>query len=267
MERVATEILCRQCTAPLTVEPGADLVACQYCGTTNHVDRAQTVLHYMVRPTVRPDAAVAALRRWMAGNDTIKGLDQAAHIADPVYQLFPMWLVRAQRDGAEAVYLQPAAATTTRELKALTVPAADLEPYQGGGDDGAIEATVPYNAMRGWLARDHDISPSTAVEAALVHVPIYMVAYQYEETRYSAVVDAATSGVFADVFPAKKELPYQIIAGVAFLANFLIALLPLGGLLFGGMDGFTSALSTYFLALPLAALFVFILAAIVAART
>jgi hypothetical protein len=221
----------------------------------------------MVRPTVRPDAAAAALRRWMAGNDTVKDLDQAARIEAPVYQLFPMWLVRARRDGAEAMFLQPAAATTMRELTALMVPAADLEPYQGGVDDAALEATVPYNAMRAWLARDYGIAPSVPVEAALVHVPIYSIAYAYDETRYVAVVDAATSQVLADVFPAKKELPYQLLAGVAFVVNFLIALLPLGGLLIGGMDGFTSALSTYVLALPAAALIVFILAAIVAART
>ena len=65
------QILCRQCSAPLPIEQGSEFVACDYCGTTNVVEKGQTVFHYEVQATVDEAQAVAALRRWMAGNDTI----------------------------------------------------------------------------------------------------------------------------------------------------------------------------------------------------
>ncbi|MEM7348510.1 MAG: hypothetical protein AAF485_30150, partial [Chloroflexota bacterium] len=95
---VSTQIPCQQCTAPLAVEQGAHFVPCAFCGTTNFVDKSKAVLHYAVRPTVQPDDAITILRRWMAGNDTVKDLDEKATIETPQFQYFPMWLVRAKKE-------------------------------------------------------------------------------------------------------------------------------------------------------------------------
>ncbi|NIP54489.1 MAG: hypothetical protein GWN30_20830, partial [Gammaproteobacteria bacterium] len=64
----AAQVLCRQCNAPLPVEQGAQFITCEFCGTTNFVDKGRAVFHYAVRTTVRENDALAALRRWMAGN-------------------------------------------------------------------------------------------------------------------------------------------------------------------------------------------------------
>ena len=106
----STQLLCQQCSAPLAVETGAKYVTCEFCGTVNFVDKSQAVLHYAVRPTLDEKQAAAALRRWMAGNQTVKGLDTAAQIESQIYQLFPLWMVRATRNGKEDVVLKPAAA-------------------------------------------------------------------------------------------------------------------------------------------------------------
>jgi len=58
-------------------------------------------------------------------------------------------------------------------------------------------------------------------------VPIYQFKYRYKENSYTALVDAATSQVFAAIFPEKFELPYVSIAGFGCLAYFLAALIPL----------------------------------------
>jgi hypothetical protein len=239
------QILCRQCSAPLPVELGSTYVDCEYCGTTNVVEKAQSILHYAVQATVDEAAAVAALRRWMAGNDTIKGLDQAAKIDRPDFEYFPMWLVRRRQGDQESIYLEPAAALAVSELKHLTIPAGDLQPYDEAMEDAAVRATVPYETMLGWLREEHALAPAEIHQVALVHLPIFHFTYTYKERRYSAVVDAATSQVFCNIFPAKWEVPYQTLGVVAFIAYFLAAFIPVGGYLLGGGGGFALAVLIY----------------------
>ena len=125
----STQLLCQQCSAPLAVETGAKYVTCEFCGTVNFVDKSRAVLHYAVRPTLDEQQAAAALRRWMAGNQTVKGLDAAARIESQTYQLFPLWMVRATRHGTQQVILKPGAALTTVDLGKLPVPPAHLAPH------------------------------------------------------------------------------------------------------------------------------------------
>lgn len=239
------QILCRQCSAPLPVEHGSAYVECEYCGTTNVVEKGQTVFHYAVQATVDEAEAVAALRRWMAGNETIKGLDRDAEIGRPTFEYFPMWLVRRRRDGQESIYLQPAAALAVSELKQLTVPAGDLTAYDEAMEDAAIRATVPYETMLAWLKEQHGLTPAEVHEVALVHVPIFHFTYSYKDRRYSAVVDAAAGQVFFNIFPAKWEVPYRTLGAVAFIAYFLAAFIPVGGYLLGGGSGMGLAILIY----------------------
>lgn len=224
---VATLINCRQCAAPLAVEQGMQFVTCTFCGATNFVDKSRALFHYQVRATIREDGALSALRRWMAGNATVKGLDQRARIDAPKFEYFPMWLVRATQNGQERVLLKPAAALSVSELTQLNIPAADLVPFESSAQAAAIAPTVPYDMMQQWLCDDQKLSPEMIRETALVHLPIYVCKYEYDGKRYTAVVDAATSKVFANVFPAKWEVPYLAIGGACFAAYFVLALLSL----------------------------------------
>lgn len=223
----STQLLCQQCAAPLVVEQGARYATCEFCGTVNFLDKSETVLHYAVRPTIDDKQAAAALRRWMAGNQTVKGLDAESRIESQEFQLFPMWLARTEHEGREAVHLKPAAALSIVELGNLRVPAADLEPYDGSLDGDAIRPTVPVTAVRAWLAENDAIAAGAIREISLVHVPIHQFKYRYKENTYTALVDAATSQVFAAIYPEKFELPYVSIAGFGCLAYFLAALIPL----------------------------------------
>ncbi|MFN2223779.1 MAG: hypothetical protein ACK2UH_14575 [Candidatus Promineifilaceae bacterium] len=239
------QILCRQCSAPLPIEHGSAYVECEYCGTTNVVEKGQTVFHYAVQATVDETEAVAALKRWMAGNETIKGLDQAAQIDRPSFEYFPMWLVRRRREGQERIHLQPAAALAVSELKQLTVPAGDLTPYDEAIEDAAVRATVPYETMLGWLKEQHGVTPAEIQEVALVHLPIFHFTYSYKDRRYSAFVDAAAGQVFCNIFPAKWEVPYRTLGAAAFVAYFLAAFIPVIGYLVAGGSGLALAILIY----------------------
>lgn len=223
----ATPINCRQCAAPLAVEQGMLFVTCRFCGATNYVDKSRAVFHYQVRPTVQEDGARAALSRWMAGNATVKDLDRKAQVQFFSFEYFPLWLVRAERAGADRVLLKPAAALSVSELEKLNLPAADLVPFEPNLPGKIIQPTVPYDTMQRWLNDDQNIQPEMIREAALVHVPIYLAKYLYGGKPYTALIDAATSRVFANIFPAKWEVPYLGLGCAAFLAFFVLSVMAL----------------------------------------
>ena len=93
-------LICQQCAAPLPVAQGTQFITCEYCGTTNFIDKSGVVLHMAVQATLRPDAAEASLRRWMGGNQTVKNLDKKASIIKSEFQMFPMWLIRTRQGEA-----------------------------------------------------------------------------------------------------------------------------------------------------------------------
>jgi hypothetical protein len=224
---VSTTINCRQCAAPLAVEQGQPFVTCKFCGATNFVDKARAVFHYLVRPTVREDGARAALLRWMAGNATVKDLDRKAKIDSVSFEYFPMWLVRATVQRDERVLLKPAAALSVSELERLNIPPADLVPFDSNAGGMITAPSVPFDTVQRWLADDQHIAPENIREAALVHLPVYMCKYTFNKRRYTALVDAATSKVFANIYPAKWEVPYVAIGTAAFVAYFVLAVLSL----------------------------------------
>jgi hypothetical protein len=223
----ATSINCRQCAAPLTVEQGQPFVTCRFCGATNFVDKTRAVFHYLVRPTVREDGARAVLARWMAGNATVKDLDRKSKVDSVSFEYFPMWLVRATFGRDERVLLKPAAALAISELEHLNIPAADLIPFDANVDGKLIAPSVPFETMQQWLIDDQGIAPENIREAALVHLPVYVCKYDFNKRRYTAMIDAATSKVFANIYPAKWEVPYVSIGAAAFVAFFVLSLLSL----------------------------------------
>jgi hypothetical protein len=221
-QAAATSINCRQCAAPLTVEQGQPFVTCRFCGATNFVDKARAVFHYLVRPTVREDGARAALNRWMAGNATVKDLDRKAKVDSVAFQYFPMWLVRAAVGRDERVLLKPAAALSVSELEHLNIPPSDLVPFDANVDGAIVSPSVPFETMQQWLIDDQHLAPESIREAALVHLPVYVCKYDFNKRRYTALVDAATSRVFANIYPAKWEVPYLSLGVAAFVAFFVL---------------------------------------------
>ncbi len=223
----ATSINCRQCAAPLTVEQGQPFVTCRFCGATNFVDKARAVFHYLVRPTLREDGARAALNRWMAGNATVKDLDRKSKVESVSFQYFPMWLVRTMAQNDERVLLMPAAALSVSELGRLVIPPADLVPFDASVEGTIVAPTVPFETMQQRLIDDQHLAPENIRETELVHVPVYVCKYTFNNRRYTAIVDAATSKVFANIYPAKWEVPYVSIGAAAFVAFFVLSLLSL----------------------------------------
>ncbi|MCA9961106.1 MAG: hypothetical protein KC413_00115 [Anaerolineales bacterium] len=266
MPSAATQLLCQQCGAPLVVEPGTQFVTCEFCHTTNFVDKSGAVLHYVVRDTLGEAEANAALRRWMAGNDTVKDLDKKASIGAAQFQLFPMWMVTVAHNGAEKVVLEPAAALSVIELTSIAIPAADLEPYDHTLDANALEPTVPLETVKKWLADNQQIASGAIQATSLVHLPIFLFKYEFGGRTYTAVVDAANGRTFASVFPSKWEVPYKTLGSIGCVVYFLAALIPLAGYTMAGGAGLVTAMVVYLVVAAVLAVPIFVAATVISSK-
>jgi hypothetical protein len=90
-----------------------------------------------------------------------------------------------------------------------------------------VPPSVPFDTVQQWLSDDQHIAPENIREAALVHVPVYVCKYTFNKRHYTALVDAASSKVFANIYPAKWEVPYVAIGTAAFVTYFVLAVLSL----------------------------------------
>lgn len=231
-----TEFSCAQCGGRLHPDEGQLFLTCPYCAAAVYLDKSQVVFHWFLTSTVNPEAAAANLRRWMAGNQTVKDLDRKARLTATVFQYFPLWHVKTHSGPTEQINLEPAAATSISEIRSLKISAGDLQKYDASLDAQAVAPTVPYSAVLRWLA-ERGLPADTVTEAALVHVPVYIFKYEFGGRTYTAMVEGASGRVLANLFPPKAEAPYYIVATLATAGFLLISSFPALGYLFGAEAG------------------------------
>ena len=124
-------ITCPQCAGENSLRSGERLLACSFCGAALFVDRAGVVGRYWLPRLLDEEKARAALKRWMAGNDTVKDLDRKSSIESVEPVSFPVWMFRSRQAGGETAYVEPAAPTPIPQLADLKVPAGQLRPLDG----------------------------------------------------------------------------------------------------------------------------------------
>jgi hypothetical protein len=220
----ANTIRCPKCGAENPLPSGARLVRCAFCDAALYVDRGGAVAHYRLPRLLSLEDAAAALRRWMAGNETVKDLDSKATLGSVVPLSFPMWFFRFDAGGHEETLVEPAAATPVPQLADLRVPAGQLLAYAPEAGVEETAASVPLETARGWLVQRGTSEPR---ETALVHLPLWRCEYAFAGKSWSALVDGSTGAVIASVFPAKAETPYRAMAAVG-LVLFVVEGLAIG---------------------------------------
>jgi DNA-directed RNA polymerase subunit RPC12/RpoP len=259
------EIHCAQCGGLLNPDEGQMFLTCPYCGSAVFLDKSKVVFHWALACTVTPQDAAASLRRWMAGNQTVKDLDTRSKVTTTTFQYFPLWYAKARQDGKERVYLEPAAATSISELKALDIPAGDLQKYDPALDAQAVAPSVPYPALLDWLS-GRGVPAEQVAEAALVHLPVYLFKYDFAGKSYTAIVEGASGKVFANIFPAKAEAPYFAVAALATAGFLCVSTFPVIGAASGSAGGFGLGLLACLGGALVVAVPVFVIAALVSAR-
>jgi hypothetical protein len=209
------DLRCTQCGAALTVAADVRLLACQFCGTALVVEAEGVLFHEVMLPTVGVSEAGGHLKRFMAGNETVAGLDHEAELGAPQLEYFPFWAFTVAGDGGERVVLEPAAPSALQGLQGLTLPAGSTRSMSPEATGAAVVVApeVPLETARGWLLARF---PSERVRrTALFHLPMYRIAYRYRDRAYRAAVDAVSGRVLPGDFPAKAEAPYVAVAVLA----------------------------------------------------
>ncbi len=222
---------CTQCGGELHPDEGQIFLTCPYCSSTVFLDKSQVVFHWFLAATLNENDARGALARWMSGNQTVKDLDKKATLAGRTFEYFPIWYFKRKQGAKESILLQAAAATSVSELQNLPLAAGDLRKYTPTLDAQARPPTVPLTAAVEWLSQ-RQVNPAEIAERALVHIPIYNFKYNYQGKTYTAVVDGASGRVFANLFPAKAEAPYAIIALITAVIFLCLASIPVAGALY-----------------------------------
>jgi len=262
-----TEFRCTQCGGVLHPDEGQLFLDCPYCGSAVYLDKSKVVFHWSLARTITPDAATASLRRWMAGNETVKDLDYKSQIVSTTSQYFPLWYVKEydKATGKENIFIEPAAATSISEIKSLEIPSGDLQKYDASLNVDAVQPSVPFPVMLNWLAQ-RDAHPDEIAEAALVHLPIYIFKYQFGKQTYTAMVEGASGKVFANIFPAKAEAPYHLVALLATAGFLILSGFPVIGYLTVAATGIVTGMTACIVGGALFAAVVFALAAYVSAK-
>jgi hypothetical protein len=261
----ANSAKCTQCGGELHPDEGQIFLTCPYCQSTVYLDKSQVVFHWYLDPTLDEAKARGALARWMAGNQTVKDLDKKARLTGSSFEYFPVWYFKRQADGREEILLEPAAATSVSELKRLKLPAGDLRKYSPSLDSHAHPPSVPLQAALSWLA-ERSIPAGELAERALVHIPLFTFKYQFQNKAYTAIVEAGTGEVFANIFPAKAEAPYLMALAITAGIYLCLATFPVIGGLAGSAEGLGIGFGVCCALGVVAAPFLFALAAWIAAK-
>lgn len=222
----ASPLTCTQCGGELHPDEGQIFLTCPYCSATVYIDPSQVVFHWYLTPTLDPQQAGGELFRWMSGSQTVKDLDKKAQVVNQSFEYFPLWYFLLDQNHAEQVMLEPAAAISVTEIKQLSLPAGDLKPNDSSIDSQAVKPTVPLEAAQTWAEQNR---PGAKIkQSSLVHIPIYIFKYTYKNQTYTAMVEAGTGAVLANIFPAKAEAPYLLAGGLAAMVYLFLAILGTG---------------------------------------
>lgn len=220
------KINCTQCGGEIEVGEGEFFLRCPYCSTAIYVDKKKVVFHYVLESTMSMEDAGKSLKRWMAGNETVKGLDEKSKVVHQEFFYFPIWYFKVKKDGEEKVFTQLAASTPIVDLKDIQIPAGDLKLFDPSKHAGQTlnEPEVTYTAAVEWLRKSGG-APENVVETALVHVPVFHMKYEYGGQTYASIVEGSSGKVHSSIYPAKAEAPYYLAAALAvllFLAEGLL---------------------------------------------
>jgi hypothetical protein len=195
---------------------GQVFVRCSFCHASIVASAHNLVQRYLVRRHLAADAAEGSLRRWMQGNEPVRGLAGGCKLDAPSLEWLPVWYARIKGEHGASIVEQRADDGCLLEVRRRLIPPASLERLRE--DAAELPApTVPVDKFRA-----DKLAGAEVQQLALVHVPYWRFVYQYGSRRYSAAVDAATGEVRPGLFPKKPELPFRVLTTTT-LAAYLAA--------------------------------------------
>jgi DNA-directed RNA polymerase subunit RPC12/RpoP len=238
------QIKCTQCGADVDVQQDETFIDCPYCGSALFLDKKKVVFHYVIENNFKPNEAEGNLKRWMAGNQTVKDLDKKAQMVKTSFYYFPVWYFKVKDSAGDRFYIQPAATTSVSEIKKIPIPAGALKFYDKTkyNENEMIAPDVLYDSAKAWL-KESGINLESVTEAALVHIPIYQFYYNFNNQSYTAIVEASSGLVYANIYPAKSETPFRVLFAMS-IAGYIVTSIICFVIAFAISDGGEEAFAT-----------------------
>ncbi|CAF3781977.1 unnamed protein product, partial [Rotaria sp. Silwood1] len=87
-----------------------------------------------------------------------------------------------------------------------------------------IVPDVMYDAAQSWLQQT-GVNLDTIAESDLVHIPFYQFYYNFKGEQFTALVEASSGKVYANVWPAKSEAPFRVMFGVGIFVFLLMSII------------------------------------------
>lgn len=214
---------CPQCGALVTPPHQVETFTCPWCGSSLNAGRGPRVFHLAERPRLSREGAEQALRRWFAGPDTPRGLEDGATVEVGELSWFPFLRVRGS--GAERVVpLGPLGLPDLLDLPRMPADMVAAEPASAAGSTAVVD---PDAVREGVRAASTD--PSVR-EVAIEERAYYPVAYRYGGQPYTAVVSAGAGAVLAGRRPARVEVVGERSVAVGVMGVLLAEAVLLPGL-------------------------------------
>lgn len=227
METLTTsKIICPQCGGENEIPVDEKFTECVFCGSAIYIDKRKVVSHFVIACNFKKEEAEGNLRRWMAGNFQVKDLDKLAQISQVNFYYFPMWYFKTGASAGDKIYLQPATSTSISEIKKINIPAGSLKVFnkKDFNVNEFMNPDVLFDSAQNWL-KDTGVSLDTIESSNLVHIPFYQFYYTYNGKQYTALVEASSGKVYANLWPAKSEAPFRIVFGLSIFAFLLISII------------------------------------------
>lgn len=217
---------CTQCGASVQISEGARFATCGYCGSALYIDKSKVVFHFVVTPTITMEEARGKLKRWMAGNETVKDLDVQAQVTHEEQVFFPMWRFVLAEPAGDREFSELASAFAIPEIKSIPLSGGSLKYYAPKDFEGLAlrEPEVLLDSALSWLDM-RGASRDSVKETNLIHIPFYFFKYSYRGQIYQTVVDGVSGRVLASIYPAKTELPFVGLAVAAVFFFFVAGLI------------------------------------------
>jgi hypothetical protein len=222
-------IKCTKCGAPNDLDAGAKFMRCAFCDGQIYVDKTGAGFFYILPYQIGQQDAQGVFRRWCAGSDRAKDLEQAARVTAFTQAYFPVFMFRRRTDRGEEVFVEPARSTTLPGLHSLKVPPGDLKVFDQKHDHGEAELMQPNIEMVAYLSS----LPGEAQEQALVYFPIYQVQYSYGDRSWDVVIDGSSGEVFSADHPPRRTAAYYAVGLGGFVACVVWGMLIPGNVVLG----------------------------------
>jgi hypothetical protein len=87
-----------------------------------------------------------------------------------------------------------------------------------------IPPDVLFDSAKSWLEQT-GVTQEFIAESSLVHIPFYQFYYTYNGKQYIAMVEASSGMVYANIWPAKSEMPFRMLAGLSIVTFLFVSIL------------------------------------------